>query len=298
MKNRYLFLFLFFLIAGCSALNGRIMKGFSTLNETAIEKTDRLSLRPLCLIPDYDIYDIRIDLIRQMNEPGINDSAEEAEAVPYHPVGFYLGNGLFIDLNDNLSLLVPKLFNINANENFTITYNQQGPISGLKITYKRTGNLFVTESSGLIKARKKEMIESKDSALFVKGGLLSGYEIVKSGGAITYESEFANTTIHKSKDGYYYNQLFGEKDYKQINNEVCIGKRYVIRNNGDMIEIMAKGLSNQEYPVYQIIESAHKIYVYNRYHRGLEITRQGDEISVKRNQRNIGFYYLKSAANM
>lgn len=83
-----------------------IICGCTTLNKTIIENTDRSIFQPLVLIPDYDICNIRIDLIRQTNKEQVNDSATEAEKIPYHPVGFYLGNGLFLDLNDNLSLLV------------------------------------------------------------------------------------------------------------------------------------------------------------------------------------------------
>ena len=286
MKNKYLFLFLLFLITGCS-----------TLNRTIIEKTDRSGFQPLTLIPDYDIYDIRIDIIRQTNEKQVNDSTTETKNSPYHSVGFYLGNGLFIDLNDNLSLLVPKLLNINGNENFMIIQNHPGSLFDSKTTYEKIDSLFVTKNGGLIKTNAKKIIDSKDSAIFIKEGLLSKYKILKSDSSITYKAGLASTKVQKSKEGYYYKTLLGKRKYKQINHEVCIGKSYIIRNNGDMIEIIAKGLFNNEYLKYRIIKSANKIYVYDRNYRGLEITKNENEIYVKRNKRNISLYSLKSTSN-
>lgn len=281
MKYKYLS-FLLLILCGCT-----------TLNKTIIENTTRSIFQPLVLTPDYDIYEIRIDLIRQTNEEQVNDSTTKNEKIPYHSIGFDLGNGLFIDLNDNLSLLIPKLLHINCDENFIIKQNHSRYRFKSTTTYEKTDSLFITKNEGLIKTNTKKIITNKDSIVFVKGGLFSKYKIIKSDSSITYQSGLVKTVIHKNKDGYFYRTLFGKKEYKQIDNEIFIGKRYILKNQGDIIEIFAKGLLNTEFLKYRIIKSDNRIYVYDRNYRGLEIIRTEKEINVMENTRNLNSYSVE-----
>ena len=281
MKFKSLFLILL-IICGCA-----------TLNKTLIENSDRSIFQPSVLIPDYDICDIRIDVIRQTNEERVNDSTTKTEKIPYHPVGFYLGNGLFLDLNDNLSFLVPKLLHISCDENFTIKQSHPGYIFKSTTTYEKTDSLFVTNNEGLIKTNTKKIIINKDSVLFVKEGLFSKYLIIKSDSSITYQSGLVNKIIHKNNEGYFYKTLVGKKEYTQIGNEIFIGKKYILRNQGDIIEIFAKSLLDSEYVKYRIIKSDYRIYVYDRNYRGLEIILTEKEINVMENTRNMNSYSIE-----
>lgn len=92
--------------------------------------------------------------------------------------------------------------------------------------------------------------------------------------------------ISFGKNGYFFNYLLGKKEYKQKDNEICIGKRYIIRNQGDVIEVWSRGLFNSEYLEYRIVKSDNRIYVYDRYYRGLEIVKTQNEINAISNNRN------------
>lgn len=281
MKYKYLLLLLF------------IFFGCTTLNIATIENTERFSLQPSVLIPDYDIYDIRIDLIRQTNKKQVNDSTTKTEKVPYHSVGFYLGNGLFIDLNNNLSLLVPKLLDINNNENFIIKQNHPGFFINSTTIYERTDSLFITKNEGPVKTKAKKIIYKTDSVLFIKEGLFSKYKIIESDSSFTYQSGLINTIIYKNKTGYFYKTFLGKKEYKQMDNDIYIGNRYILRNQGDMIEIFGRGLLNKEYLKYRIIKSDNKIYVYDNNYRGLEIVKTENGINVIENTRSMDSYSIE-----
>ncbi|MFW5760377.1 MAG: hypothetical protein ACOCXH_05305 [Cyclobacteriaceae bacterium] len=267
--------------------------GCTTLNKNLIKNTERLDFQPLVLIPDYDICDIRIDIIRQTSEKQVNNSTTETEEYPYHPNGFYLGNGLFFDLNDNLSLLVPKLLDISCDKNFKIKHSHQGSIFKSATTYEKIDSLLVIRNRGLINTNTKKKIINNDSIVFVKAGLFSKYRIIKADSSITYQTGLLNTTIYKNKNGYFHKTLFGKKEYRLTDNEILIGKRYILRNHGDTIEILAKGLFNNEYLKYRIIKSDNKKYVYDRNYRGLEIHVTKNEIDVIKNRRNINRYSTK-----
>jgi len=280
-RYNYLFVFLVFFY-GCT-----------TLNKTLIESANRNQLQPLVLIPEYDVYDVRIDIIRQTKEEEVNDSTTETKKVPYHNIGFYLGNGLFVDLNDNISLLVPKLFNINGNENFTIQQLYYNYLIKSYETYKKTDHTFSVYYNGFIKTNTEIEIENRDSVVLFSEGLFSKYKILKSDSSLTYQSGWNKISILKSEDGYFYNTLFGKEEYKQINNEIYINKRYIIRSKGDMIEIFSRGLFTDEILKYRIIKTGNLIYVYTPYYTGLEISKTGNEIEVWKNTTKICRYTLK-----
>ncbi|MFA8298560.1 MAG: hypothetical protein ACEPOV_00175 [Hyphomicrobiales bacterium] len=82
-----------------------------------IDKVERTDFDPLELKPDLELTKLRFDLIRQTQiKREKNILMEEEETVtkdmPYHSIGFYLGNGLFFDLRRNLSLCVTDLFGL------------------------------------------------------------------------------------------------------------------------------------------------------------------------------------------
>ncbi|MEW6282618.1 MAG: hypothetical protein AB1758_28675 [Candidatus Eremiobacterota bacterium] len=52
----------------------------------------------------------RIDLHRETRTERDSDGDSHTEDVPYSPVGVYLGNGIFLDTNGNLSLLPERAF--------------------------------------------------------------------------------------------------------------------------------------------------------------------------------------------
>ncbi len=75
---------------------------------------------PIQLTPSFELFDWRYDIIRQ------EDSYSDAEGNfytsdrDYHPIGFNLGNGLFIDMNDNLSFRIDQLLGIDYSTGATI----------------------------------------------------------------------------------------------------------------------------------------------------------------------------------
>lgn len=282
MKYKTLSL-LFLVICGCG-----------TLNKNLIETAERSIFQPLVLTPDYEIYDIRIDLIRQKKEKQVNDSITEKKKVPYHPLGFHLGNGLFIDLNDNLSLLVPKLLNSTNDENFTITQGAPGPIFKGIINYEKTDNVLTKSRLGLFKTKSRKRFHKQGSVISVNEGFFSKYIIIKADSTLTYRTDLSKTTVHKYDDGYYYKTLFGRKEYRQVGKDILIGNKYIFRNKGDVIEILvANGLSNREYLIYSIIKLDNRIYLYDKNYRGLEIILTEKHINVFANNTNIDNYSIK-----
>ena len=108
--NNYIFIILILLALGCSTTSN-----ISEIKELSKTRFDSLSIQP-----DVELYDLRIDIIRQTTQNRVNDSTTLNEVVPYNFLGFNLGNGLFYDLNDNLSLRIDYLLNVDTKNDFEI----------------------------------------------------------------------------------------------------------------------------------------------------------------------------------
>ena len=109
-RNNFILLILILINFGCK----------TTLKISEIKDLSKIEFESLFIQPDIEPYDFRIDIVRQTTDEQVNDSTTETEDVPYHLLGFNLGNGLFYDLNDNLSLRIDYLLNIDTKNDFEI----------------------------------------------------------------------------------------------------------------------------------------------------------------------------------
>ncbi|MEQ8532406.1 MAG: hypothetical protein RIB86_11165, partial [Imperialibacter sp.] len=90
-----------------------------------VDSASRILSEPVVIRPAFDRYSLRADLIRQKTYSYINDQYHE-QPVSYHPLGFELGNGLFFDLNKNLSLDLAYLLKLDKNRDFKLKMTTYG----------------------------------------------------------------------------------------------------------------------------------------------------------------------------
>lgn len=259
-----------------------LMTGYTSINSTNKKNTTKVDFEDLVLIPDYDLYNLRIDIIRQTK---IIDSITEKENIDYSPIGYYLGNGIFIDLNDNISFLIPKLLHIKNNDNFTIKQRFFGTFFPYTTIYKKQDSLFSIKNKGLVNVFTKKRIIKKDSAIFVKYPILSKYTLIKTDSSLSYQSGLNKNIIKKNKEGYEYKALFGKIKSQKKGNEVYVNKSYMFKKNGDTIEIYNQGLGKLKILSVRIIKSKNKLLVLNRWYSKMEITVNENEITTKKGKR-------------
>ncbi len=100
-----------------------------------LQELPRQEPSPLELSASFELFNWRYDIIRQQECVEDSDGDTSSEDVDYHPIGFDLGNGLFFDLNDNLSLRIDWLLGID--------YTQNGDYA--KLTYHSSHHRLVRE---------------------------------------------------------------------------------------------------------------------------------------------------------
>jgi len=256
--------------------------GCATLDKSSIKNLDQQTFQPSSLQVDCDLYDMRIDLILQSE--GDDDSTGLCTEVAYHSVGFKLGNGLFIDLNGNISLLITDLFEIHRHDDFTIHKQSTGFLNRSVEVYSKNKQSFTTEWTGLFTRTTQCLITEHASIISIEQPILAKRSIEHNEGNLTYRSGLFKTRVFQQRHGYYIKSLFGKIEYTLEDNVLYLGRRYIIKNLDDTIEIFEQGLFNSEHLLFTLIRSENAIYVYDRNYGGLSITRGNNHLTVRVNR--------------
>lgn len=173
-----------FLFAGCMTIK----------KITIPDEAERLELQPLQAAAGYDVYQLRIDIVRQTttktetvtDSKGVTSTKTITENKPYHYLGVYLGNGLFLDANLNLGLDLIRLLHLEDRQNFTLIRKIPNLFQS-QVIYKKEGNLITIEYRPAIMGIK-QTITLNDKGAKIKGGFLQAdQDITENASEIVYD---------------------------------------------------------------------------------------------------------------
>ncbi len=256
-------------------------------------KTEFESLR---LVPGREINDLRIDLVRQTYSEHVNDSTVNTEDTPYLPLGFDLGNGLFYDLDGNLSLRIDYLLGFSPDNNFEIhEINRPEKNKGI-ITY-RFNNDSLTISSQLIKRPHYyyHLVRSADKLSVMHKKQLR-YSIIETDtSAILSGKRWKWAVINQlDENQYYLNKRKKRVNYKLIGNEIFLNKNYIVSLTNDnlTLKIIRQGILKNRV-LYTIENINDKIFIYNKKYHGLKIERDSSNIRIYRDNKLLVKYEMK-----
>lgn len=250
-------------------------------------------LEPLKLEPGYELYDLRVDLKRHTREEEFNGGDEPRTMtleLVYMPIGFYIGNGVFVDTNFNLTVDVLQLYGIKEDEDFTILQNFT--------------NSYVKPRKYIKQGDSFELLvgEDEDGKISVD---YSGEEILtdrKPGGeiAIKWEDETLiaePTGMLKAMETHRISG--GEKEYKI---KLPLKKVYVTIGKeglsfGESFDVAIEGkvmkFTYADGKVYRLVRIGEDVYFFNRGYTGLHIAKEGNVITVTRETREQYSYVLE-----
>ena len=252
------------------------------------------TLAPVDLKPAYDLQGLRIDVLRQFQDDGCGGT----EAVAYHPMGFDLGNGLFMDLNNNLSLLPQDLLNIEEDENYQI---KRIPTSRgfqrVTIKEQREGQVCDTRqyNSGSEWRRCREVNKTEDVIEITRRGTFC-YRIKEENGGLKYSTRRngGRWTSMEPTGGNSYLVTRGVRkiDYSREGQQINLGRRYMMRRNPDGKKLELYFVRKwQIRRLYTIEKSGDGIYAYNDQRFGRKVEVQPNKLVVYRN--NLPQYDLE-----
>ncbi|MCK4663571.1 MAG: hypothetical protein KAT68_11940 [Bacteroidales bacterium] len=262
----------------------------STLNISEIKNIEKKEFESLQLIPNVEANNLRIDIIRQTYEENIDDSNTETKDVPYHPVGFNLGNGLFYDLNKNLSLRIDYLLNISCDSEFEINkINRPEKNKGIKkYSYKNDSLITICPPKDK-KYYKYHIISYTDSTCYMHKKRLD-YAIVINDTSLIYRGKKKKRDVIYKQDTnlYYVNKQRKKEKYQKKNNEIKLENDYLILQNDErkLIEIKHQGkLKNRI--LYNMIKDKNNLYIYNEKYKGKRIEFVDNKIKIYHNKNLI-----------
>jgi hypothetical protein len=266
--------------------------GCTTLDISEIQGLQRENFNPLRFTPTYEANDLRIDIIRQTITDTYSDSSgahSETRNVPYQTMGFDLGNGLFFDLNKNLSLRLDTILGISDPGDFTIDVaNYHG--TGRRSVEYRMKNDSLTVS---YPPRNKEHFRyaasgSPDSLVFKYRGRRP-FVISRDGKDENYRNgrRIVSISLQPSTGDYFLVHKNRKKTYQRSGNELYLEKYYRVRLNDDrtVLEI-GRGRGNHRL-ILSMIKSGDSIYIFDKRFRGLKIRKGINSTELYRNNKLI-----------
>ena len=268
--NTIKFIFVFIVLIGFAQCK-------AVLDIEEIKSLNKETFDDLTLKPDYDVYKQRIDVVRQSKGDSANTDEE------YHNLGFNLGNGLFYDLNENLSFRFDYLFDIQPNSDFKITViNDSARYRRNYQTVVRNDTLFT-----YFYRKKKEYyqyhVKKHDDSLclFYKhrqyGTILSSDTLLAIKG-----KRFVFNKINKQTDSLFTQKFrFYEAKYELKNNTIKLDRRYLVSLSPDkkMINIQYQG-RRRSYPLYTIVKGDNKLFVFNENYFGQKLQFHGNKLRL------------------
>ncbi len=277
MKVSY-FVGLLLVCAACASLNKAVVS----------DPERREGLQELQLSAGYDVYQLRVDLIREVTTDYVGNNNYQSSPVPYHYLGVHLGNGLFYDANRNLTLNLDQLPALKDLNNFTIIKKERGAWR-LPEIYKKQAQSFFKEKEGLFKSRLEARLG--DSTIVVDEGFLSSKKTIQINvKSLQYTGGLAATTLEEHPDYILLKEFLRKETYRQKDNKIYLDKDYVIEDKGNVVEIThTKWLGRQ---TYYFIKVANSYYFFNQQYRGVKITIRDREVVVEDNGREQAIFLV------
>lgn len=267
-----------------------ILPGCATLDKTALNELQRVPFEPLLLQPSFDVYDIRLDIIRAKDAVTLSDSTITEEDQTYRTLGFYLGNGLFYDLNRNLSLLIPDLYQIDPAAYFTIEESDRANYQ--EMIYRREPGTFSVEYPGLIRWVRRANMTITDSTLTFDRGLLRKYTLSWTDSTLQHKGLIFSTRILPEPGGFYVPAFLFRRHFFQDGQTIDLENDYRLVRENDAILIFKKNMLGRYKQKFTMVRSHSDWYIYDKRQRGLKISFRGSELIVYENRREVKRYLL------
>jgi len=283
IKNTHILAILLIFLSGCAALDYQ-----------EIIRLDSKDFDSLQLNPEIEPNGLRIDLIRKNRYVYYIDSLEYTELVPYHPLGFDLGNGIFYDLSGNLSLRVDHLLNFSCDSSFEIA-------TTIKRT-SRTNFRFYDDSLSYYHPPKTKIRQQyhrvvHGDSMFFHVKKERDFTVVKTESDLLFMGKKRIWNgIHYVDEGKYALYRRNKKTEFSLNeNEIILNRDLRIRMTPDRKKIQVYKYKRKLYEpmlLLTIERSKDKIFVYNKRNAGLKIEINGKSMEVSNGKKMLNRFEL------
>ena len=248
-----------------------------------LQELPRQEPSPLELTASFELFDWRYDIIRQEECEEDMDGDTYYEDVDYHPIGFDLGNGLFFDLNNNLSLRIDRLLGIDysdGGDHAQLTYQSTRflPVRELDLTPDQLLTRVMKASGQSRNFRTTYSVTEQEVTRAIRNRQEQTILEFSEEGFRFYRRRGNYHSIEEVAPGRY--QRFRNKGrqmgdpYDLSQEEISLPGNYVIRigHTRDRIEIFERNRNDRRTLLHTIQLSPDRIVVYRPSRVGFTIT--------------------------
>jgi hypothetical protein len=236
-----------------------------------------------------------VDVVRQQTSHTTGNTVDYRD-VPYHPLGFDIGNGLFYDLNGNLSLRVNYLLGLEDDPAFTIRKED--------VSRGRRGIEYYTfRQDSLLKSFEHTdrvvpllVREGRPDSLSFDGRFTRNFAIVQRDSSVVYRGKRrARDILRQQSDGTYsLDRWLSSREFQKKGNTVELGKHFRIEltNHDRTILVWGQTLFSKRI-LFTIERGPDKILVYNQQGAGKMIKLGEEKFALYRNRTLLDRYSLQ-----
>lgn len=265
-----------------------LLSSCSVQNMTGIRSMKHDKFEPLMLKPAIETNNLRIDVIRQSEEERENDSVVTSKDSPYHPLGFNLGNGLFYDLNENLSFRIDELLGVTGSDCWSLE-RLEGR-RRLRADYRWTvcgDTLTVNYPPGRRKKYLHHLVrDGKTTSVKFRNRLL--YAIDSDTGRTVYRYRTRKLAVidKDGEYGYIVRKGLGKDYFRLQENRLLLKRDYIIEltDSNQKIKIIQPGWFNNRV-LLTMEKSGKNLYLYDRNYHGWKFESGDNGIILHRNGR-------------
>lgn len=252
----------------------------------------------------YELEELRLDIIRKETTSSDPDGNSTTEDVPYHPLGFDLGNGLFYDLNGNLALRLKHLFDLDGRSEFSLKRIERVQTNrGIEMR-KVSERAICREWRGILGNDRSQCLDvyDQDGLVQVSRNGRFCYQIVEEEGEVKFSRNRQGrrwTRLLEEGEQTFVEQIRNRRRdvYKQENGEVRLGRDILLQvaEIGNKIEIFRLRRNNLEPRlIFTLERKGQELLLKDRRRLIRRIALKGDKVTVYGRRRAL-FAYEKSA---
>ncbi len=218
--------------------------------------------------------------------------------VPNDPLGFDLGNGLFYDLNQNLSLRIDKMLDFSDAEYFSLK-KFENPLDnkGLKMFTFENDTLFKSNSETGRFRYLYHRAGPSDSISFMNGDILKYVIVHRDSSLVCRNKRKVKKEIITMGDGkFVLDRGNRDFDFVQNSNAVDLQSGYLIEisDANKLITIYRLNNSGRKTVLYSMVRSRDALYIFDKNYRGNKIVFEGRSLSIFRNKNLVEKFQLNS----
>lgn len=277
---------------------------FSPINSEHSSKSEAAIFQRLELKVAYELEELRVDIIRKEETSCDADGNSTTEDVPYHPLGFDLGNGLFYDLNGNLALRLKHLFQWDGLNEFSL--KRIGRVQsnrGIELR-KVSERAICREWRGILGNDRSQCLDvyDRDGLVQVSRNGRFCYQIVEEEGQVKYSRNRNGrrwTRLVEEDEQTFVEQIRNRRRdvYTQEDGEVRLGRDILLKigDSGTKVEIYRLRRYNLEPRlIFTLERKGQELLLKDRRRLIRRIALEADKVTVYGRRRAL-FAYEKSA---